>query len=199
VPGNARPLPAQRDPGPMARNGYIREPRRSACRPSRCAWRRVRTTRSRRRPRRDRHRLRRAEAPRRGPLRGRGSIPGADLVHATVDQRWQTIVNEALEPARPLRSAPSGEGADPARWCATQRGRGHPGRGGRAELLRESLCAIFRLQPRDSALRQAGSGGSRWCIWPRSGRAEASTPRCRTNPSRYAWGLTVGKCDRQLR
>ncbi|MCK7498476.1 MAG: transglycosylase domain-containing protein [Comamonadaceae bacterium] len=72
-------------------------------------------------------------------------------VRSTIDARVQTIVNEALEHglAQLREAASQGTGADPGLGGrAGQRGRGHPGRGGRAAGLQGSRRALLRLQPR---------------------------------------------------
>jgi len=118
---------------------------------------------------------------------------GRILVHATVDQRVQTIVTKRSRPASPLReAAPSGEGADPGLGgCATQRGRGDPGRGGRAELYENRYARYSDFNRATGALRQAGSA---WkplvylAAFRQGLKLDTTVP---DEPSRYAWGLTV--------
>ena len=81
VPGDPRPLRRRNEIlALMARNGYISGGPRQAL-PGRAGRRDAGEAQSGQDAgaRRDRHRLRRAEAARRGRLRRRGSLPGADL------------------------------------------------------------------------------------------------------------------------
>ena len=195
VPGDPRPLRRRNQIlALMARNGYIPEDlaTRSQAEP-------IRVAAAQRgedpRPRGDRARLRRAEAPRRRALRGRGLGAGADLgpLHggrARPDHRQRGPGDRP----RALRAAPpDGEGADPGlRGGAAQRGRGDPGRGGRPAGLPGPLHPLLRLQPRHRLAAPAGLGvEAARSTWPRSARASTSTPRCPTSPSACPWAPTA--------
>ena len=159
----------------MARNGYIAESlaKRSQAEPVLLVGRHEPPGQDPR-ARRDRHRHRRAEAARRGPLRDRGPLPGADRgsLHggrAGADHRERS----PGERPRPLREAVSrDERADPGLGRgAAQRGRGDPGRGGWAAGLqgpatRATPTTTARPVRCDSRARP----GSLWCTWPRSAR-----------------------------
>ena len=88
-------------------------------------------------------------------------VPGADLgpLHggrAGADHRERS----PGERPRSLReAAPQGEGVDPGLGGgAAQRGRGDPGRGGRAAGLQGPRHALLRLQPRHGLAAAAGLG-----------------------------------------
>ena len=141
----------QPDPGPDGPQRLHRRGARSAV-PGRAGGGRPPGGGEDRGARGDRARARRAAGARRRALRGGGLVPGQDT--RALHDRSAGAEGRQRGPgerARPLREAASPRpGARPGLGGgAGQRGRGDPGRGGRAADLQPSFQPLLRLQPRD--------------------------------------------------
>lgn len=122
-------------------------------------------------------------------------VQGRISVRSTVDERVQTIVNEALETGLALyeRRHPEARGQIQGSVVVLRNADGAilAEAGGRQVYQGRYILATPTTTASPAHGASRGRRSSRCSTWPRSARASISTPRCPTSPSAFPWGSTA--------